>query len=369
MLTSNETMQFAVIGCGTIAQVMHLPYLAELPEASIHALVDPAENRVEELGERYNVPHRYQTVDELLTSASDQIDAAIVLTPAHTHADVVVKTLNADIHTLVEKPLAVTLEDANRMIETANASDAVSMVAYMKRFDPAYEQAHEHLKAFDNVDVVTSYDVDPDHGRIIREVYNIVDADLSNGFVEESATERRNQIARAIDTDDDELINAYDFQLDHVCHDINALRGLFGKVTNVSHVDVFSDGRYATAHLEYENDVRCVLETGDSDRKWFEQFIRVDGPEEMLKLDFSNPFIRNTPTDLRLKRGVKDLEDTAHTPSYDEPFKRELEHFLECVRSDNSVRTPFDEARDDLRVIIDLFKTYQQTELESTHAH
>ncbi|MFB9807400.1 Gfo/Idh/MocA family protein [Haladaptatus pallidirubidus] len=362
-------MRFGVIGCGTIAQVMHLPYLAELPETTIHALVDPAENRVEELGERYNVPHRYQTVDELLTNASDQVDAVIVLTPAHAHADAVVKTLEAEIHTLVEKPLAATLEDANRMIEAANASDAVSMVAYMKRFDPAYEQAHERLKAFDDVDVVTAYDVDPDHGRIIHEVYNIVGADLPDGFVEESVTERRNQIAQAIGTDGDELIDAYDFQLDHVCHDINALRGLFGEVTDISHVDIFSEGRYAIAHLEYENNVRCVLETGDSDRKWFEQFIRVDGPEGMLKLDFSNPFIQNTPTELRLKRGVEELEDTTLTPSYDEPFKQELEHFLECSQSGDPVRTPFEEARDDLRVIINLFDTYQQTELESRHAH
>ena len=286
------------------------------------------------------------------------LDAAVVLTPAHTHADVVTETLDADVHTLVEKPLAATVEDADRMVAAAEESDAVAMVAYMKRYDPAYERAQGLIDDFD-VDLVTAYDVDPDHGRIIDEVYDIVDGTLPEGFLGESIAERRDQLRRAIDATDEFLVDAYDFQLDHVCHDVNALRGLFGRVERIRDVDVFADGRYATATLEYEGGVRCVLETGDSDRKWFEQYIRADAPDGALTIDFSNPFIRNTPTELRVKQGTETLEETTHTPSYDESFKRELEHFVRCARDDATVRTSFAEAREDLRVIVNLFRAYQ----------
>jgi len=352
-------MRFGITGCGTIAQVMHIPYIAETPDAELYALVDPARERAEELAQRYNVPHVYADHQPLLDEHTDDLDAVIVLTPSHTHADVAVDTLNAEVDTLVEKPIAATLEDANRMVEADRQSDATAMVAYMKRYDPAYEQATEAIDELAAIDLVTAYDVDPDHGRIIEEVYDLVEGAPPEELIEQSVAERRSDIEQAIGTDDETLVDAYDFQLEHVCHDVNALRRLFGEVDRIEHVDIFADGRYAAAHLVYEDDIRCTLETGDSERKWFEEFIRVDGPDGTVTVDFSNPFIKNTPTELRVKKGIEELSDAVHTPAYDESFKRELEYFIDCVEGDAEVRTPFAEARDDIEVIIDLFRAYR----------
>nr|WP_049917098.1 Gfo/Idh/MocA family oxidoreductase [Halogeometricum pallidum] len=352
-------MRFGVIGCGMVAQVMHIPYLAELPETELHAFADPAEDRARALADRYNVPNVYAGHEALLEDASDELDAVIVLTPFQTHADVAVDALEADIHTLVEKPIAATIEDADRMVEAERASDAVGMVAYMKRYDPAYERAQAEIDRLAEIDLVTAYDVDPDHFRIVEEVYDLVEGNPPAELIAESVEKRRSDIERAIRTDDDRLVDAYDFQLEHVCHDVNVLRGLFGPVERIDHVDVFADGRYATAHLLYEGGVRCVLETGDSDRKWFEEFVRVDGPDGCVRLDFSNPFIKNSPTELGVKEGVEELTETVHTPSYEENFKRELEYFVRCARGEAEVRTTFSEAREDVRLIADIFRAYR----------
>lgn len=351
-------MRFAIVGCGTIAQVMHIPYVVELPEAELYALTDPAEDRVEVLADRYNVEHRFSSVEGLLDGVGDDLDAVIVLTPPHTHADVVERTLGAGIHTLVEKPLAVSPADADRMVEAAEASDATSMVAYMKRYDSSYERAQEELARIEDIDLVTAYDVDPDHGRILDEVYDIVGGTLPEGFIEESATLRHADALAAIGTDDDALADDYDWHLEHVCHDVNALRGLFGDVERIDHVDVFADGRYATAHLIYEDGVHCVLDSGRSERNWFEQFIRVDASDRTVNVEFSNPFIKNTPTALTVKQGIEDVEERTSVPSYDEPFKRELKHFIRCTRGESDERTTFSEARDDVHLIADLFRTY-----------
>ncbi|PCR88834.1 Gfo/Idh/MocA family oxidoreductase [Natrinema ejinorense] len=352
-------MQVGVVGCGLVAQVMHIPYLAEIPETELCAFVDAAEDRAQTLADRYNVSNVYTDHEALLEDLGDDLDAVVVLTPSHTHADIAVDALEADIDTLVEKPLAASLEDAERMVEADDASDATAMVAYMKRYDPSYERAQSAIDGLEEIDLVTAYDVDPDHYRIVNEVYDLVDGNPPEDLISESIAERQAAIESAIGTDDEWLADAYDFQLEHVCHDINALRGLFGDVETIDHVDIFADGRYATAHLTYEDDVRCVLETGDSDRKWFEEYIRVDGPDGEVTLDFSNPFIKNTPTELRVKQGIEELSETVHTPSYEESFKRELEYFVGCVEADAEVRTTFAEARDDLQVIVDIFRTYR----------
>jgi predicted dehydrogenase len=338
---------------------MHIPYLAENPDVELHAFADPATGRATTLADRYNVPNVYDNHETLVAESGDALDAVVVLTPSHTHADVTEETLAAGIHTLVEKPLATSPEDANRMVEAAEASDATAMVAYMKRYDPAYERAASAIDDLEQIDLVTAYDVDPDHHRIIEEVYDLVEGTPPESLIEESVAKRQSDIESAVGTDEEWLVDAYDFQIEHVCHDVNALRGLFGAVESIDHVNVFADGRYATANLTYEDGVQCVLETGDSDRKWFEEFIRVDGPDGMVNVEFSNPFIKNTPTELQIEAGIEELTDTVHTPSYDEPFKREQEQFIECITNDAPVRTTFAEARNDVELIADLFRSYR----------
>ncbi len=358
-------MRFGVVGCGTIAQVMHVPYLAELPRAELVALADPVQERAGALADRYGVPGRYTSATELVADAD--VDAVVVCTPSHTHGDVVGTTLDADIHTFVEKPLAACPADADQMVAAAEDSDAVAMVGYMKRYDPAYERAREELQTLDGIDLVTAYDVDPDHRRIIEEVYDLIPGSPPESLIEESRATRREDIQAAIGTADDLLVEAYDFQIEHLCHDVNVLRDLFGAVRTLGDVRILADGRYATAHLTYENGVPCVLESGDSDRTWFEEYVRVDGPGGMVRLSFSNPFIRNTPSELQVKRGRGDLADTTYTPSYDEAFKRELEWFVDCVEGDREVRTTFAEARADVELIADLFRVAQDLEPDGSY--
>lgn len=360
-------MRIGIIGCGMIAQIMHIPYVAELPEVELYALCDPAERRVQTLADRYAVPHRFGRTHSLIADVGDKLDAAIVLTPPHAHADSVIQLLDEGIPTLVEKPLAVSVEDAEDMVVAAETADVTAMVAYMKRYDPAFERAQDELTEMDTIDLVTAYDVDPDHGRIIEEVYDLIDADLDASFLEESTRQQRADAVSAIGVEDDELATEYAAHLEHACHDINLLRGLFGDVANIDHVDRFADGRYATAHLRYEEETRCILNSGFSNRKWFEEWLRVDGPDRSVTIEYGNPFIRNTPTEVQVRQGTAEFSETTCVPTYDESFKREIRHFIRAVRGEVDVRTPFTDARDDVRLIADLFRVAHGVETFETY--
>lgn len=349
-------MQFGIIGCGTIAQIMHIPYVMEIEDAELRALADPAVDRAETLADQYNVDDVFESAAAMIAAVGDELDAAIVLTPPNQHVDVVERTLDADIHTLVEKPLAVSVEDADRMVAAAETADATAMVAYMKRYDQAYQDAQEETASLDRIDTVTAYDVDPAHGRIIEEVYDLVDGDVPADVIDESMQKQRADSKRAVATDDEDRADDYHWHLEHICHDVNVLRGIFGDVERIDHVDLYAEGRYVTAHLVYEGGVRCTLVSGLSERKWFEEWLRVDTPTGVVEVEWSNPFIKNSPTELQIKRGVEELSDETRTPSYDEPFKAEVEHFIDAARGDRDVLTPFDEARDDVRLIADLFR-------------
>lgn len=351
-------MNIAVIGCGDIAQIMHVPNVVEHPSLELLALLDPDSHRVEVLGDRYNVEHRFSDVEELLAEVGPALDAAIVCSPMHTHAEVGIPILEAGIHVLLEKPIAMTVADADAIVAAAD-TDTVAMVGYMKRYSRAFERARDAVGELSEIDLVTAYDTDPDFRRVLPEVYDLVEDHLPVEFIEESSAERERQALAAIDTDDPELAAAYDFHLEHVCHDVNLLRGLFGAVEDIRYVDIFADGRYGTAVLEYEAGVRCVLESGVGDRKWFEQSIRIDAPEGMVELEFADPFIKHQVPRVTIKRGVEEVHETVETPTFEDSFKRELRQFVDCVANGTDVQTTLEEARDDLRLIIDLFRTYQ----------
>jgi predicted dehydrogenase len=341
---------------------MHLPYLVELPEAEVHAIADPGRNVVEALGDRYNIPNRYEDSDALIEEQADELDGVVIATPMHTHAETAITALEADLHTFVEKPVAVTPEDAADVVEAADDTDAVCMVGYMKRYDPGYQRFVEEVENARAIDLITNTVIPPDVGSVIEEVYDNIPADLDDEFLEASGRQRAAQLEAAIDTDDDTLAHAYGYHLESIWHDVNALRGLFGEVTAIDYVDVFDDWKYLTAQIRYEGDTRCTLQSGATDRKWYDERIRVDTAEASLSIKFSNAFIKNTPSEVRIERGTGEQTATEHTPSYEESFKRELSYFLDCMAGEAEVRTGPREAKRDVELIADLFRTYQDIE-------
>lgn len=370
-------MNIGVVGAGDIAQIMHLPYLVEIPDVDLHAITDPGTNAVETLGERYNIPHRYDNVGVMINELAGDLDGIVVATPMHTHADVAITALEEDLHTFVEKPIAVTPSDAEEVVQAADRSDGKCMVGYMKRYDTGFQQFEEEVADANTIDLITSVVIPPNVGTVIDETYDLVRADLDEEFLSESNRERIEQLEQAIGTDDETLTRAYAHHLESICHDINALRALFGSVEQIDYVDVFNDWKYTTAQLRYEGGRRCILQSGATNRKWYNERIRVDTPESALSVEFGNAFIRNTPTDVQTKQGADKIEEVGYEPSYEEAFKRELKHFIECVVGDTTVqtptgktresvedsptiRTPPEEAKKDVELIANLFKTFNK---------
>jgi predicted dehydrogenase len=347
-------MRFGVIGGGLIAQIMHLPSLAELPDAELHALADPGENVTEEIGDRYNIPHRYQDGIELIDDIGEELDAIVICTPMHMHGDASIAALEADIHTFVEKPLALTLEDADQMVEAVRDSEAVAMVGYMKRYDEGFQAAADKLAGMD-VTLVNNRVFAPDVGAMVNETYDIVYPDLPEEFIEESNQARQADGKHVLDTDDEGLVEAFDFHLESICHDVNALRGLFGEIERIDQVTLQEGGDFLTTQFTFEGGEHCVLESATTDRGWYDEVIRADTPTATLELEFSNPFVRNAPFEVSVKEGKSRVNETILMYSREEPFKRELAEFIECAQSGSEPLTTFVDARADLQVLVDLF--------------
>jgi predicted dehydrogenase len=131
-------VRYAVVGLGYIAQVAVLPAFAHAKENSVvTALIsDDAEKRVK-MGRKYKVKDYfdYDQYDEALSSGL--FDAVYIALPNHLHREYAERAARAGIHVLCEKPLAVTEEDCEAMIRTAEQNGVKLMTAYRLHFDEA----------------------------------------------------------------------------------------------------------------------------------------------------------------------------------------------------------------------------------------
>src|SRR5580765_5842549 len=134
MSKQHKPVRIAVVGCGAVTQSFHLPVLAGHEGVTIVALVDPDVARAERLASLYHVPAVFPSADRLDGTVAD---AALVATPAFLHAPASIELMNRGLHVLVEKPMALTLAEAERMVATSRARRRVLTVGLFRRLLPA----------------------------------------------------------------------------------------------------------------------------------------------------------------------------------------------------------------------------------------
>lgn len=126
-----DKVRVGVVGVGALGQ-HHARVYASLPEAELVGIVDPFPGRAEEVANPLGA--------KVFPGHSDlfgKVDAVSIATPTVLHAEIGEQFLNEGIHVLVEKPIAHTLEDADRLIDAARKNDRVLQVGHLERFNPA----------------------------------------------------------------------------------------------------------------------------------------------------------------------------------------------------------------------------------------
>ncbi|MFX0202134.1 MAG: Gfo/Idh/MocA family protein [Candidatus Hodarchaeota archaeon] len=139
-----EKLKIGIIGCGRIANIAHLPAIAESKGlVELVAVVDSVEERAQKAHEKYASRRYYTNIAEALTDP--EIEAFIICLPHYLHGESTIEALNKGKHVLVEKPLALTVEEADRMIRAAETHKLNLMVGQNRRFFKAAVEAKKRM--------------------------------------------------------------------------------------------------------------------------------------------------------------------------------------------------------------------------------
>ena len=351
-------LRIGVVGCGSIAQLVHLPLLQDLPGLfELAGLCDASTQVAEGLAQRYGT-RAFTDHRALLETAPD---AVLVATPPALHADIAVDALAAGCHVFCEKPVAILLREVDRMIAARDAADRVVQIGTMKRFDPAVEAAIADARALDAADLLAISVVahDPEHvpfvrpGRVLRgdahEVFDLRERELA-------------QVEEAVGTRDPDAVEAFTGAfLGSLVHHLNVVHGLLGAFGEplpapVISGDWWAGGSAAQGALRLSSGGRCDLSWVQTlGLHEHEERVLVLGREQLQRLVFPSPWLLGAAT-VYERSSVQDGHREARVVTgHDEAYERQLRHFHAASTGTAAARNTLEEARLDIDVLTAMF--------------
>lgn len=128
-----DKTKIAIVGLGSIAQIMHLPALKQMKEVEIAAVCDKDLSKAKKISDKHSIGKYYKDADEMLEESLD-IDAVIITTTTDAHKDISLKCLDAGKDIFIEKPIARNYTEAKAIVEKAKKVKKKLMVGMNTRF-------------------------------------------------------------------------------------------------------------------------------------------------------------------------------------------------------------------------------------------
>jgi scyllo-inositol 2-dehydrogenase (NADP+) len=138
MTAPGRPLTVGVIGAGWVATARHIPSFQRDGRVRVEAILDPDLTRAREAARRCHIPHTYGEMSDFLAHG---LDVVSICTPPWTHAPLAIEALRRGCHVLVEKPMAMSADEASRMIEAAEEGGATLCVAHNFLFSRSMRKA------------------------------------------------------------------------------------------------------------------------------------------------------------------------------------------------------------------------------------
>ncbi len=299
-----DKLRIGVVGVGHLGSI-HAKVYSRIDEVSLVGVCDSNLQQAVEVGDRFGVPS-YADYEELF----GKVDAVSIAVPTSLHYNIAKDFLQRGIHTLVEKPITKSLSEADELIEIAKDKKLILQVGHIERFNSAVLAVEPHLT---KPRFIECQRLGPFHKRV-QDV----------GVV-----------------------------LDLMIHDIDIVMGLMkkevAKVEAVGLSTISDHEDVANVRLTFENgtiaDITASRVSKDAVRK-----MRIFQEDSYISLDFMNQeasTFRKTDSSL-VREKIKIVKG--------EPLLRELESFVECVRTGKRPVVSGVEGRQALQVAFEILK-------------
>lgn len=291
--TKMKDLKVGIVGLGFMARKVHLPVLIGLEEVEISTVVDVDRTKLNYVTSRYAGVKGFNNTEDAVKEK--HLDCAFVLTPGDMHLAPTIALLKNGIDVFCEKPLAMNLEDVEKMVSTAANEKRILMVGFNRRFTPVYQKAK---KVFDN-----------------RKIESL--------FIEKTGGKLK----------------------EHTLHIIDVMRWFCGESKNIKafgQFDMSGQEKTVAALIEFDSGAIGIFHTNCHSGKWIER-MEVNGGDYTAVVEAPHFTVISS------KKEQQELylpDANTFYMSYAEKFgyKQEVMHFLDCVRTGKKPLTSGEDA-------------------------
>jgi scyllo-inositol 2-dehydrogenase (NAD+) len=141
--SKRRRLNVGLVGLGRLGRVYARDLATRIAETRLVAVADPVEAAAREVAAEYDVPRAYSNVTDLVEDSN--VDAIVIVSPTHTHREVLLAAGERKKPTFSEKPLALSLEECREMQAAVERHGIFFQMGFMRRFDPGYAAAKRQI--------------------------------------------------------------------------------------------------------------------------------------------------------------------------------------------------------------------------------
>jgi len=296
------SVKVGVIGIGYLGQ-HHARLYSEIEDSELAAVVDIDKKRADEFAEKYGCEAHSDYRDIL-----DKVDALSIVTPTIYHYCIALDCLRAGKDILIEKPITVTVEEADELIAESDKNSCIVQVGHLERYNPAVLTASE---MFNEPMFIESERFSPFLGR-----------------------------GTDVDVTLDLMIHDVDIILSFISLPVKEIRAVGAKVLT-DKIDV------AKAWLEFENGCTALATVSRlSPEK--RRRLKIFQKDSYISIDYQSSEIKRY---FRTKEGISfDVKK----PENKEPLREELKDFISCIKERRRPRVSAVEGREALKIVLEI---------------
>lgn len=348
MPTQSKNIKIGFIGAGYVGQLAHIANYAQLKNCRIVALAAGRPELRRKVAQRYDIPRTYATHKELLEDK--EVDAVVAVTARLGTGPVAYDCLNAGKPLLTEKPMASTLEQAEKLVNIANTKGVTYTVGYMKRYDEGVQKAKVILD-----DLIKSGELGP----VLYTKAHCFSGDAyckCDGCIvtDEKKSENWETWPIAPDWVPEGQRQEYHQYLNSYCHNINLLRYLFGKTPSISHVEMNKSG-FQVVLFDFGDHI-ATLETGRFSYQGWDEVTEIYFAKGRLRIKTPPPLLRNVPAEVELYKGGDGQQTSYPHSGWSWAFRRQAESYIEDVYEGRESLSSGADSLDDIRIVEAMWK-------------
>ena len=346
-----EPIKLGYVGCGFMAQRVHIPNFTSLPNCELIGLAEVRPELGQQVQQRWGIPRLYTDHTEL--AADSEIEAVAVSADFALQGEIAKDLLSAGKQVFMEKPMAVSVQQAESIVAAEKAAGKKLMVGYMKRYDVGNELVRSKVDQFRETGELGGMTYVRNHGFCGEWICNLDTPMIT------SDTPKPYAPAETPEWLPSEWVPPYLNYLQQYTHNINLLRWFLdaGDQAQVKAVDLDDNGYSGVVIFDIAG-VRVTLETGRVSHYRWDEHTQIYFEDGWVHTWAPPLLLKNTPAEVEIYRAgeTQEISRPIPKPNWTWAYRRELEHFIANVRNDTPFRSSGEDTLTDVRLFEDIYR-------------